>query len=1344
MLSNIGSVYPNVPKAENIKNVEDDVSHYLNDEECGYIKVLHRIGQLKTSDDFVKDVCNIIDTSAVPLFQDKLLTFLLSKEPFKNLLDVVWENSTATKITVVEIGARYGGLFFHIVPLFMSEPLLQLEFLATDSHVSTMPTALTDRLEKLRVNLSQFDINDNNVSGFSNKDFVVVRGLAQQSECIMSALQKIHSMMAEGGFLLLYEVTSNFELYFGVDEIIHQHPRKDLIQRKHGIYLTSAEWKKRIESSGFEIIQQLCDSFSSTVFLCRRLKHVGKDVFISVTGNEFDWVEDVKIEMNEEQSENDIDRKIWLVADRDFHSGIVGMVNCLRKEDGGNKIRCIFNAGGNSDLQGAVLELSSMAKLARKDLVMNVFKDGSWGSFRHSFLPQKGRAALGTHAYVNSCNLGDFGSLCWIESSDITELKSPGHVFCAVNYSSLNFRDVMIASGKLTADAIPEHLAHEECLIGFEFSGRNQEGKRVMGIVPNKGLATFVNAESHLLFDVPDEWSLEDAATVPVIYCTVYYALIVRGQLKCGESILIHSGSGGVGQAAISIAASYGCTIYTTVGTNDKRRFLMKKFSALTESSFANSHDLSFEEHVIRQTKGSGVNLILNSLAGKKLDASLRCLSKNGRFLEIGKYDLSQNRLLGASIFLKNTSFHGIHVDHILQKGNTEWLQVYDLMQKGLRNGVVQPIARTVFSPDEVENAFRFMAQGKHIGKVLIKVKPEETATTPLWKSIPVKSRSSPHPKKVYVIVGGLGGFGLELADWLILRGCMKLVLSSRSGITTGYQRRCISRWEARGVAVIVSKTDVSEPNQCSQLLLKCQKMGPIGGIFNLALVLKDGFLENLNSNDFRAVCKPKIEVARSLDEATRKLCGPELDWFVMFSSVSSGRGNAGQSNYGFGNSAMERLCEERNKENLPGLSIQWGVIGDVGRVVDTMEGDETEIAGCVSQTIESCLSTLDLFLLQPYPVLSTFVPADREKSISENTPKIDIENFVAKFFGIKDVSSANQNITLAELGLDSLMGVEVKQTLERDFGTILSMKRIRSLTLQSLLNDFGRGSSSNIGKTQNNSNCSLEKTISFHVSPILSSKETGCLVQLNTGQKQHPPVFLFHPLEGTIDIFRPLIPSLKDHPVYALTVNKQVSQESIFKMATYYLSAMRSIQPDGPYNIAGYSFGAILALELVIYLQNEHNITQKHNLMLIDASPDYVSSRFRIVIEDQLEQEDIQAVGLRDATNIQILTQFIQGFKQIASNELKQKLLAKATYSERLDLAVSLLLEVFPSVDEEDMYFSVDSYVKRTWLLKDYMPKSNYRGNVTLLKATSSTEVPDQERTNDYGLSKVCILVMS
>ncbi|KAJ8050187.1 Fatty acid synthase [Holothuria leucospilota] len=943
------------------------------------------------------------------------------------------------------------------------------------------------------------------------------------------------------------------------------------------------------------------------------MRHACYDVYIHALGKDFRWINDIKEELNKVQKSKDHnDGNIWLIANNDYQSGIVGMVNCLRQEDGGNKIRCIFNADGGSNLQDVHLDSSLMAKLAKKDLVMNIFKDGAWGSYRHLSL-QKVADEFTTNtekAYVNVLNRGDLSSLCWIQSPKPSRHSLPHHIPCTVYYSSLNFRDVVLASGKLPVDAIPEHLAHTESLLGMEFAGRDLEGKRVMGIVSREGLATSVTAEAHLLFDVPDSWSLEDAATVPVVYSTAYYSLVVRGRLKHGESVLIHSGSGGVGQAAIAIALSYGCTVYTTVGTDKKRHFLMKQFPNLNENSFANSRDSSFEDHVMKETRGT-------------------------------------------SIFLKNTSFQGIHVDRILDKGNTEWLQVVDLMKSGLCSGVVQPIRRNVFGKDEVEKAFRFMAQGKHIGKVVIKVKirSEEVTATPSLQPMTVLPRNSFDPFKVYIIVGGLGGFGLELADWLVTRGCRKLVLISRSGIRTGYQARCVNRWERLDVAVRISVADASNVKVCDRLLRESKNMGLIGGIFNLALVLKDGFLESLTPEDFKAVCRPKIDVARNLDQETRKMCGPELEWFVMFSSVACGRGNAGQSNYAFANSAMERLCEERTKDNLPGLAIQWGVIGDVGIVVESIGGNETEVAGCVAQRIHSCLSTLDLFLSQPYPVLSSFVVADRNRNTSKEAPKINMEKFVAKFFGIEDVHSISQDITLAELGLDSLMGVEVKQTLERHFSTVLSIKQVRSLTLKSILNDFGNGSSSNNYPTETASVI----TPRLFVSPILSWKDTNCLVQLHVGKKQNVPVFLIHPLEGTIDVFRPLVSKLQNYPLYALKFTKEVPHDSLANMATYYLSKMRAVQPDGPYNITGYSFGALVALEIAIFLQNERNNgTSQNNLMLIDAAPDFVSSRIRRVLEDQMEKTDIQAVGLRDAMEVQILTYFVQLFKQCPSDQVK------------------------------------------------------------------------------------------
>jgi fatty acid synthase len=191
------------------------------------------------------------------------------------------------------------------------------------------------------------------------------------------------------------------------------------------------------------------------------------------------------------------------------------------------------------------------------------------------------------------------------------------------------------------------NLRSEDCLLGLEFSGHDQSGRRVMGLVPAKGLATVVDVHRNYLWPVPDQWTLEQAATVPVAYATAFYSLVVRGNIRPGETILIHAGSGAVGQAAISIALSHGCRVLTTVGSAEKRSYLQKRFSGLSDASFADSRDSKFWRTILRATDGRGVDVVLNSLAEDKLQSSVQLLAQHGRFLEIGKYDLANNASLG-------------------------------------------------------------------------------------------------------------------------------------------------------------------------------------------------------------------------------------------------------------------------------------------------------------------------------------------------------------------------------------------------------------------------------------------------------------------------------------------------------------------------------------------------------------------------------------------------------------------------------------------------------------------------------------------------------------------------
>lgn len=257
--------------------------------------------------------------------------------------------------------------------------------------------------------------------------------------------------------------------------------------------------------------------------------------------------------------------------------------------------------------------------------------------------------------------------------------------------------------------------------------------------------------------------------------------------MKYGESVLIHSGAGGVGQAAINVALYYGCTIFVTVGTPEKREFIKATYPQIPESHIGNSRNTSFEQMVMYHTKGKGVDLVLNSLSEEKMKASIRCLAKNGRFLEVGKYDLVNNNDLMLEPFAKGASMHNIMLDlayNFTIKLSTKIRETFSML---LHNGTIKPIQHTVFPMEGIEDAYRYMSTGKHMGKVMIKLRDESEDVQELTQFSCVKKYYC-DPNKTVVIIGGLGGFGLELADWLMLRNAKKIVLTSRSGVTTGYQ----------------------------------------------------------------------------------------------------------------------------------------------------------------------------------------------------------------------------------------------------------------------------------------------------------------------------------------------------------------------------------------------------------------------------------------------------------------------------------------------------------------------------------------------------------------------------
>uniref|UniRef100_A0A4W5R3G1 Fatty acid synthase n=1 Tax=Hucho hucho TaxID=62062 RepID=A0A4W5R3G1_9TELE len=1308
-----------------LEGVSDPAVPSPEPSEPGLLRLLSLLCGLELNGNLRSELEQTVEKERGCLLQDPLLHGLLDGPALRHCLDTALENTTPGKIKVLEALSSDGRLFSRAVPLLNIQPMLRLDYVATAMTLDDLTPHQTT-LDALGVTAAQWDPHRGPVPGgaVGGADLVVCNHawgpLGAGAEVVV---ENLASGAKEGGFVMLHTLLKGETLA----ETVAFLTSKDSKANRQSLF-SQAEWEKAFSDASLKLVVVRKSFYGSALFLCRRWLPSKQPIFLPVDSMDYQWVDTLKATLAEPS-----DSPVWLTATQ-THSGVVGMVNCLRQEPGGNRIRCAFVSDLCESTVAPTLQPthSSMRSVLEGDLCMNVFRDGHWGVFRHQLLSPDLSEELTEQAYVNVLTRGDLSSLCWIASPLRHFVASSPHVqLCLVYYSSLNFRDIMLATGKLPPDAIPGDLALQQCMLGMEFSGRDPSGRRVMGLLPAKGLATCVDADTRFLWDVPDSWTLEQAASVPVVYATAYYSLVVRGRLRPGESVLIHSGSGGVGQAAIAIALSQRCRVFTTVGSAEKRAYLQERFPQLTAESFGNSRDATFEQHVLLHTQGKGVNMVLNSLAEEKLQASLRCLARHGRFLEIGKYDLSNNSPLGMALFLKNVAFHGILLDALFEEGNREWEEVSQLLKEGIVGGVVKPLRTTVFERDQVEEAFRYMAQGKHIGKVQLQVRSEEMGNgtqavgSPL--SLPAICRTFCSASHSYIITGGLGGFGLELAHWLTERGARKLVLTSRSGIRNGYQAKRVREWQGMGVQVLVSTSDVSTQEGAEQLINEACRLGTVGGVFHLAMVLKDGMLENLTPQLFLDVNKPKYNGTLHLDNVTRKMC-PDLSHFVAFSSVSCGRGNAGQSNYGYANSAMERVCEQRLHDGLPGLAVQWGAIGDVGVVLETMGGNDVVVGGTLPQRITSCLEVLDRFLCERRPVMSSFVLAERSVVKSEGTGQRDLVEAVAHILGVRDVSSLNADASLADLGLDSLMGVEVRQTLERDYDIVMAMREIRQLTINKLRELSSQPAGTAESRQSPVKKGGVRSLLESDLSLMLVNPDSPTVSRLNEVQSVERPLFLVHPIEGSIAAFRTLTAKLRV-PCYGLQCTKAAPLDSIQSLATYYVECICQVQSEGPYRIAGYSFGACVAFEMCSQLQAQGRTVEY--LFLFDGSHSYVAAYTQ-------SYKSKLTPGKESEAETEAMCAFIQQFTGIEYNKLLETLLPLSDLKARVNMAVDLITSSHKNVSKDSLRFAATTFYYKLKAADGYVPATIYHGNVTLLRAKASSDYGDNLGA-DYKLNEVC-----
>ena len=650
-------------------------------------------------------------------------------------------------------------------------------------------------------------------------------------------------------------------------------------------------------------------------------------------------------------------------------------------------------------------------------------------------------------------SLGSIENLQWQPITRRT--LTANEVEIKVRAAGLNFRDVLNVldlypgvAGLLGMECVGEIVAVGEKVDNLAV------GDEVVAITSGC-LSNYITVNAASVIPKPNHLNLAETVTMTGAFLTAYYTLVHLGKLKKGDRILIHAAAGGVGLAAIQIAQKVGAEIFATASPS-KWKFLQ----SLGVKHLFNSRNLDFAKEIISITQGKGVDLVLNSLAGEFIPSSLEILNPDGCFIEIGKQNIWDKQKV--SLIKPNASYLVVDLLEVVQ-------QQADLIQKILPQIMekYQPLPYQIFPAHLAQEAFRYMAGAKHIGKIVI--------------SFPINGLRS---DATYLITGGLGGLGLTVAEWMVNKGAKHLVLLGRREIKETIKSK-LETLEKAGAKIIIAQTDISDRVSLAQIISQIdQSLPPLRGIIHAAGILDDGVLQQQTWDSFDKVCQPKIQGAWNLHTLT---LNHSLDFFVLFSSVASILGSTGQANYSAANSFLDALAHTRQGMGLPALSINWGAWNQVGMAAQRQMAQELEQRGMASLEPKQGLSILEKLLDSTETQVgvwaidwakytqnrgySSFLaditqpPTPKERSIlaqlataSPNVlPEILLDyvrSEIAQVLGLRSSISINPDGGFSELGLDSLQSVELSNRLQANLGCKLSATIVFDYpTLKTLVN---------------------------------------------------------------------------------------------------------------------------------------------------------------------------------------------------------------------------------------------------------------------------------------------------
>ncbi|KAI1431432.1 putative polyketide synthase [Xylaria sp. CBS 124048] len=669
---------------------------------------------------------------------------------------------------------------------------------------------------------------------------------------------------------------------------------------------------------------------------------------------------------------------------------------------------------------------------------------------------------------------GDMDSIFFERHSVLSSANPlrPDEIIIEVDSVGVNFRDVLLLLG-----TIPWSLPGIEGAGTVVQTGADvthvKSGDRVFYMVERGGFSTFVRIPADHAIRIPSGISPAEAASVPIAYSTALVSLDHIARLRPGETVLIHSGTGATGQACIRLTQAMGGIVFATAGSEEKRAFLHETFG-IPKDHIYSSRTRDFASGIRNKTNGRGVDVVVNSLSGQLLQETWSLVAEFGRFIEIGKKDILANSHLSMRQFYRNVSFSCIDLMQYFTRRPECLKDCLARIAQLLEEKVIQPIQPIQQVPvSRLVSGLRALQSGQNIGKVVAvmgkgeKVMAEKLS--PLYRKADVLRNDA-----TYLITGGTGGIGRSLVPWALQNGAANVIMLGRSGASNPDVADLINQYNnpSSGISVRAIKCDVALRADLIAALDSLQDLPPVKGVIHSSLYLRDSIFFNATFEDWRAINGPKIDAAWHLHELL-----PDLDFLVALASATNVVGNIGQSIYTGTSAFLDAFAAWRSIRGQPTVSISLPIVDDVGYVVqqeglreklDASLGIYLPIAhvqdiikGAIigaSSGLNQDARTIafirnDSQLSFDWEKKSHYVLSLRQKRLENHEASVQtltgedsvLDALISKVSSITMIDREDVTATrsLSEYGLDSLVSVELRNWMKREYGVDLALTQI-------------------------------------------------------------------------------------------------------------------------------------------------------------------------------------------------------------------------------------------------------------------------------------------------------------